>query len=267
MADDEALKRAVLAAKRAFARDQYENKFTKPVIPNIDDQPRSARWLIWYGWKDITPEPYFPRFIARAYTFQCANINPKNQHRCEREVCLGSQYCAQHLELLGIEVHMKYKYGGSSDVVDYVEKVTVLRDFPKDSIILKLYGEMLNMKEHLKRYQKKNKCGPHELGFRERNRDRYIYIDLCRSSNEAGYLPVRADTGNLYIDLDNISFDFKWDPKNIAFNLKALRDLKMNDELIINPKSKNYYYLPTATPAEAFFLIIFLVIMGYLKNI
>ena len=46
MADDEALKRAVLAAKRAFARDQYENKLKIPVRPNIDDQPRSARWMI-----------------------------------------------------------------------------------------------------------------------------------------------------------------------------------------------------------------------------
>ena len=72
----------------------------------------------------------------------------KNQHRCEREVCLGSQYCAQHLELLGIEVHMKYKYGGSSDVVDYVEKVTVLRDFPKifDAIGFKLGTEFPDLK-------------------------------------------------------------------------------------------------------------------------
>ena len=69
MADDEALKRAVLAAKRAFARDQYENKMKTTAIPSMDEQPRSARWIIWYGWKDILPEPIFPKFLARAYTF------------------------------------------------------------------------------------------------------------------------------------------------------------------------------------------------------
>ena len=62
MADDEALKRAVLAAKRAFARDQYDNKLTIPALPNIEDQPRSARWMIWYGWKDVVQEPIFPNF-------------------------------------------------------------------------------------------------------------------------------------------------------------------------------------------------------------
>ena len=62
MADDEALKRAVLASKRAFARDQYENKIKTPEIPSMEDQPRSARWMIWYGWKDITPDPIFPDF-------------------------------------------------------------------------------------------------------------------------------------------------------------------------------------------------------------
>ena len=115
----------------------------------------------------------------------------------------------------------------------------------------------------MRRYQKKNKCGPHEFGFRDRNRDKYIYIDLARSSNEAGYLPVRAD-GIFYIDLESINFD---NPNNKAFNLKALQDLTGNEVLSINPKSKNYYYLPAATGAEAYFLIIFLVIMDYLKNI
>jgi hypothetical protein len=45
MADDEALKRAVLAAKRAFARDQYENKLKVPAQPDINDQP-----LVHDGW-------------------------------------------------------------------------------------------------------------------------------------------------------------------------------------------------------------------------
>jgi hypothetical protein len=40
----------------------------------------------------------------------------------------------------------------------------------------------------LRRYQKKNWCGPHEFGFKARNSDKYIYVDLVRSSNEAGYL-------------------------------------------------------------------------------
>ena len=66
---------------------------------------------------------------------------------------------------------MVYKRG--SEVVDYVEKVTVeksLRDprpiiFAKDSIVLRLYGEFINQAQHIQRYQKKNKCGPHEFGF------------------------------------------------------------------------------------------------------
>ena len=134
---------------------------------------------------------------------------------------------------------MVYKRG--SEVVDYVEKVTVeksFRDpreiiFPKDSIVLRLYGELINQAQHIQRYQKKNKCGPHEFGFRHRKENKYIYIDLARSSNEAGYLPVR-DNGNLYIDLDSIDFD---NPNNKAFNLKALIDFKGGEELSINPKS------------------------------
>ena len=211
---DEARQRAAIAAKRAYARQQYEQR-QPAAIPNKEDQPRSGRFMVWYGWKDIEDEPMFPIFIARAYTFQCENINPKNQHRCRREVCIASQYCSQHLELLGIEVHMKYKR--ASEVVDYVEKVTVTKDFPKDSIVLRLHGEFFDQEEHLDRYQKKNKCGPHEFGFRHRTENKYIYIDLCRSSNEAGYLPIR-DNGNLYIDLDTVNFD---NPNNKAFNLKA----------------------------------------------
>ena len=203
---DEARRKAAQAAKIAFAREKYETRQPPDALPDKDEQARSGRFMVWYGWKDIIAEPFSPIFIARAYTFQCANINPKNQHRCEREVCLGSQYCAQHLYLLGIKVHMKYKYNDTSDVVDRVEKVTLEKEFPNDSIVLRLHGEFLDQAEHLERYQKKNKCGPHEFGFRDRNRDKYIYIDLCRSSNEAGYLPVRAD-GNLYIDLESINFD------------------------------------------------------------
>ena len=85
--------------------------------------------------------------------------------------------------------------------------------FSKDSIVLRLHGEFLNQAQHLQRYQKKNKCGPHEFGFRHRNENKYIYIDLCRSSNEAGYLPV-CESVNLYIDLDTINFD---NPNNKTF--------------------------------------------------
>jgi hypothetical protein len=201
-------------AMRAFAREQYEKR-PQVDLPNKENQPRSGRFMIWYGWKDTVQEPYFPGFIARAYTFQCENINPKNQHRCRREVCIASQYCSQHLFLLGIEVHMIYKCG--SEVVDHVEKITVTREFPKDSIVLRLHGEFLDQAAHLERYQKKNKCGPHEFGIRDRKENKYIYIDLVRSSNEAGYLPIR-ENGNLYIDLDTINFD---NPNNKAFNLKA----------------------------------------------
>ena len=70
---------------------------------------------------------------------------------------MGSQYCAQHLELLGIKVHMVYKYGGSSDVVDHVEKVTVLREFPKDSIILRLFFFTKTQALSYQKYRK-NKC-------------------------------------------------------------------------------------------------------------
>ena len=228
---DEARQRAAELAKRAYAREKYEQR-QPAAIPNVRDQPRSGRWMIWYGWKDMVQDAYYPKFIARAYTFQCANINPKNQHRCKREVCLGSQYCSQHLELLGIKVHMVYKRG--SEVVDYVEKVTVQKSlsdpreiiFPKDSIVLRLYGEFITQAQHMQRYQKKNKCGPHEFGFRHRKENKYIYIDLARSSNEAGYLPVR-ENGNLYIDLDTIDFD---NPNNKAFNLKALIDFKGGEE-------------------------------------
>jgi hypothetical protein len=42
-------------------------------------------------------------------------------------------------------------------------------------------------------------------------------------------------------------------PNNKAFNLKALIDFKGGEELSINPKSKNYYFLPQATGEEAYF--------------
>jgi hypothetical protein len=136
-------------AKRAFAREQYEKR--QPAnIPNKEDQPHSGRFMIWFGWKDMVQEPHYPKFIARAYTFQCANINPKNQHRCEREVCLENQYCSKHLELLSIKVHMVYKPG--SEVVGHVEKVSLIKKlgdtrtvlFGKYSIVLNLYGEFID---------------------------------------------------------------------------------------------------------------------------
>ena len=76
---DAARQRAAIAAKRAYARQQYEQR-QPAAIPNKEDQPRSRRFLIWYGWKDIVQEPIFPIFIGRAYTFQCENINPNNKN-------------------------------------------------------------------------------------------------------------------------------------------------------------------------------------------
>ena len=73
---DEARQRAAELAKRAYAREQYEKR-QPAAIPNVREQGRSGRWMIWYGWKDMVQDAYYPKFIARAYTFQCANINPK----------------------------------------------------------------------------------------------------------------------------------------------------------------------------------------------
>ena len=45
---DAARERAAELAKRAYARQQYEQR-QPAAIPNKEDQPRSARFLVWYG--------------------------------------------------------------------------------------------------------------------------------------------------------------------------------------------------------------------------
>ena len=191
----------------------------------------------------------YPILAAKPYTFQCSNINPDNNLRCKREVCIGSQYCTQHLRLLGIALDVEYK-NPPSKVIDHVNKVDIIKPFDKDSIVLRLHGEFLSEEEHLRRYQKKNWCGPHEFGFKARNSDKYIYIDLVRSSNEAGYLPVSED-GNLYIDINAINFD---DRVNKIFNLRAVHDLQAGEELKINPRSTNFQFLRQATHATAYYM-------------
>jgi hypothetical protein len=247
MADDDMRRRARNEAKMKYAREQYESRPARDELPDSRDQPYSGRFFIWYGWKDKVREPIYPINYTHAYTFQCSNINPDTNLRCKREVCIGSQYCTQHLRLLGISLDVVYK--ANTSIIDRVRKVEITKAFDKDSIVLRLHGEFLSEEDHLKRYQKKNACGPHEFGFKARNRDKYIYIDLVRSSNEAGYLPV-SDDGNLYIDINGINFD---NQVNKIFNLRAVHDLVAGEELKINSKSTNFHFLPQATHETAYY--------------
>jgi hypothetical protein len=247
MADDDMQRRARNEAKMKYAREQYEARPARDELPDSRDQPYSGQFFIWYGWKDKVREPIYPINYTHAYTFQCSNINPDTNLRCKREVCIGSQYCTQHLRLLGISLDVVYK--ANTSIIDRVRKVEITKTFDKDSIVLRLHGEFLSEEDHLKRYQKKNACGPHEFGFKARNRDKYIYIDLVRSSNEAGYLPV-SDDGNLYIDINGINFD---NQVNKIFNLRAVHDLVAGEELKINSKSTNFHFLPQATHETAYY--------------
>ena len=82
--------------------------------------PTSRRFFIWYGWKNARRSGVFPLFVQKIKTFQCSHMF-KNGTRCKKEVCLGSDLCVDHLEMIGIQVTTKYK--PNSRVVDTISKV------------------------------------------------------------------------------------------------------------------------------------------------
>ena len=84
--------------------------------------------------------------------------------RCKNEVCLGSDLCVQHLEYVGISVTTKYKRG--SRVVDKISRVYTKRFYKKDELVLRLYNEHLSSQDHIDRYQRADRTGPHEFGFK-----------------------------------------------------------------------------------------------------
>jgi hypothetical protein len=85
----------------AIANYQTRDDNDVTVIRN-DPQPRSGRYLIWYGWKDDRTTGEFPKHVIKILTFQCSHIF-KNGIRCRKEVCLGSDLCVDHLNWIGIK--------------------------------------------------------------------------------------------------------------------------------------------------------------------
>ena len=87
-------------------------------------QPRSGRFFIWYGWNDDRHTGEFPRYVAKILTHQCSHMF-KNGVRCQKEVCLGSDLCVDHLNWIGIEAKAKYK--PKSNVVDTISRINTNR--------------------------------------------------------------------------------------------------------------------------------------------
>ena len=86
-----------------------------------EPQPLSGRYFIWYAWKNARRSGVFPSSLAKIKTLQCSHMF-KNGTRCKKEVCLGSDLCVDHLEMIGIQVTTKYK--PNSRVVDTISKVS-----------------------------------------------------------------------------------------------------------------------------------------------
>ena len=139
--------------------------------PMVHDpiQPLSGRFFIWYGWKDESRSGVFPKYTGNLRTLTCSHMF-KNGDRCLKEVCLGTDLCVDHLQMIGISVTTKYKR--NSRVVDTISRVYTNRKYNKDDLVIRLYGEYLNKDDHIARYQKEDRAGPHEFGFKDG--DNYI---------------------------------------------------------------------------------------------
>ena len=81
-----------------------------------------------YGWKDERRSGVFPKFTAKLRTLQCSHMF-KNGVRCQKEVCLGSDLCVDHLQMMDIQVTTKYKH--ESRVVNKILRVYTNRAFKK----------------------------------------------------------------------------------------------------------------------------------------
>ena len=157
--------RAIRARQQYALRtndDDVDNPLNAPLQAN-PPMATSGRYFIWYGWKDRKTGKY-PTFTAKIQVLQCSHIF-KNGDRCKKDVCLGSDLCVDHLQMVGINTLAKYKYGATSRVVDTIQRVYVNREYQKDELVLRLYHEVLLLEEHLRRYQLDDRTGPHEFGF------------------------------------------------------------------------------------------------------
>ena len=132
--------------RAANARTQYANRVQNDIpVQTNTPQPISGRYFLWYGWFDARVADY-PIFYTKLVTLQCSHIFP-NGTRCKKEVCLGSDLCVQHLELMGVSVTTKYKH--HSRVVDKISRVYSNRYFKKDELVLRLYGENHSLQDHI----------------------------------------------------------------------------------------------------------------------
>ena len=213
---------------QAIANYAARNSNNVPIKRN-DPQPTSGRRLIWYGWKDGKRTGIFPFGVGKVTTYQCSHMF-KNGNRCKKEVCLGSDLCVDHLEMIGIQVTTKYK--PNSRVVDTISKVYTIRPFKKDELVLRLLGEFLTKEEHKERYQDENRAGPHEFGFKDG--DNYIFVDTVNTNNEAAFMKVSTDKKqkpNLKFKLDAIDYV----EGDGIIELYALRNIKAYEALVIHP--------------------------------
>ena len=192
-------------------------------------QPLSGRFFVWYGWKDARRSGVFPKYTGKLRSLQCSHMF-KNGNRCGKEVCLGTDLCVDHLQMIGISVTTKYK--PNSRVVDTISRVYTNRKYNKDELVLRLLGEFLNKDDHIERYQIEDRAGPHEFGFKDGNN--YLYVDTVNMSNEAVYMRVSADKKykpNLKFKLDLIDYA----EGNGIIKLHALQNIKAYESLVIHP--------------------------------
>ena len=77
-----------------------------------DNQPKSGRYFIWYGWRDKvdadSPDT-LPLSFMRNLTFRCAHIDLVDHIQCQKQVALCSEYCHVHLNEIGIYIDTDYK--------------------------------------------------------------------------------------------------------------------------------------------------------------
>jgi len=234
------------------ARQQYAARNNPLNAPLMARPPMatSGRYFIWYGWKDRKTSKY-PTFTAKIQVLQCSHIF-KNGDRCKKDVCLGSDLCVDHLQMVGINTLAKYKYGATSRVVDTIQRVYVNCEYEKDELVLRLYHEVLSLEEHLRRYQLDNRTGPHEFGFEYNGK--YRFLDFVQYDNEAMYLKISTDEdrANLYFDLNNTHFE---PGSSDAIELKATRKIERYEQLVINPiANHDYSFLRQATPDTALYV-------------
>ena len=250
-ADERKEKQLAYEEYRKLSREIYNKRYDENNELNNnqwiadDNQPKSGRYFIWYGWRDkvdANSPDTLPLSFMRNLTLRCAHIDPVDHIQCAKQVALCSEYCHIHLNAIGIHIDTTYKTK-SPRTIQSINGVFSTTDFSKNDIVFRIYYEDIDKDEHEARYQIPDRSGPHELVLKSKTNNKFLYIDFARMASEIDFIKIDNNKGNLYLDITPDLFNSKFN----LINVRALDDINDGDQLYL--KLEN-------TPSEQYFEVI-----------